>query len=74
MAFMASASVSCASFEIDPKDMAPVEKRFTISWAGSTSLKATGVRPDSSAFLMRKRPRIVLSSLSCSFTRRAYSR
>ena len=39
---MASARVSCASFEIEPKDMAPVEKRFTISCAGSTSLHVDG--------------------------------
>ena len=62
------------AFEIDPKDMAPVEKRFTMSCAVSTSFSGTGARPVSSAFLMRKRPRMVLSSLSCSFTRRAYSR
>ena len=42
MEFMASARVSCASFEIEPKDMAPVEKRFTISCAGSTSLDGDG--------------------------------
>ena len=37
MRFMATASVVCASREIEPKDMAPVEKRLTISFAGSTS-------------------------------------
>ncbi len=52
MAFMASASVSCASFEIEPKDIAPVEKRFTISRAGSTSSSGTGARPISSAVLI----------------------
>ena len=35
---------------------------------------STGARPASSASLMRKRPRMVLSSFSCSFTRRANSR
>ena len=35
--FIATASVSCASIEIDPYDMAPVENRRTIADAGSTS-------------------------------------
>src|SRR5436190_5309576 len=35
--FMATASVSCASLEMEPYDIAPVEKRLTISPAGSTS-------------------------------------
>jgi len=34
MRFIAIASVSCASLLIEPKDMAPVAKRFTISEAG----------------------------------------
>ena len=37
MRFIATASVSCASREIEPSDIAPVEKRLTISAAGSTS-------------------------------------
>ena len=37
MRFIAMASVSCASLLMDPNDMAPVAKRFTISLAGSTS-------------------------------------
>ena len=37
MRFMAMASVVCASRLIEPKDMAPVENRLTISFAGSTS-------------------------------------
>ena len=36
--FIAIANVVCASVEIDPNDIAPVAKRFTISLAGSTSL------------------------------------
>ena len=36
MAFMATASVVCASSEMEPYDMAPVQNRFTISFAGST--------------------------------------
>ncbi len=43
MAFMASAHVSCASRLIEPKDMAPVEKRLTISPAGSTCSMGTGL-------------------------------
>ena len=42
MRFMAMASVSCASLLMEPKDMAPVAKRFTISAAGSTSSSGTG--------------------------------
>ncbi len=34
--FMASARVVCVSREMEPYDMAPVQKRFTISFAGST--------------------------------------
>eukprot|EP00976_Prorocentrum_cordatum_P012569 251308-Prorocentrum_minimum.AAC.5 len=34
--FMARARLVCASSEMDPYDMAPVQKRFTISLAGST--------------------------------------
>jgi hypothetical protein len=37
MRFMAMASVSCASREIEPYDIAPVANRLTISLAGSTS-------------------------------------
>ena len=58
MRFMAIAIVSCASREIEPKLMAPLEKRLTISAAGSTSSIGTAVRPSSSALLMRKRPRM----------------
>src|SRR5919108_1664854 len=35
--FMAMARVSCASLEMEPYDMAPVENRLTISLTGSTS-------------------------------------
>jgi hypothetical protein len=42
--FIAMASVSCASGLIEPSDMAPVLKRFTISLTGSTSSTGTGVR------------------------------
>ena len=42
--FIAIASVVCASVEIEPSDIAPVEKRFTISAAGSTSSSGTGAQ------------------------------
>ena len=42
--FIAMASVSCASAEIEPYDMAPVANRLTISLAGSTSSIGTGGR------------------------------
>ena len=41
IAFMATASVECASYEILPNDIAPVAKRFTISLADSTSSTGT---------------------------------
>ncbi len=59
--FMARASVVCASRLIEPKDMAPVEKRLTISVAGITSSSGTGARPSSSASRILNRPRIVLA-------------
>ena len=40
--FMASANVSCDSLEMEPSDIAPVEKRLTISRAGSTSSNGIG--------------------------------
>ena len=43
MRFIATASVVCASVEIEPSDIAPVEKRLTISAAGSTSSIGTGL-------------------------------
>ena len=45
MRFIATASVSCASRESEPSDIAPVEKRLTISAAGSTS--SSGMPPSS---------------------------
>ena len=43
ISFIASASDSCASGEIEPSDIAPVAKRFMISVAGSTSSSGIGV-------------------------------
>ena len=54
--FIAIASVSCASREIEPSDIAPVANRFTISLAGSTS--SSGM-PPSSANRNVSRPRSV---------------
>ncbi len=42
MRFMAMARVACASVEMEPRDMAPVAKRLTISFAGSTSSSGIG--------------------------------
>jgi hypothetical protein len=52
--FIAIASVSCASRESEPSDIAPVEKRLTISLAGSTSSSGT---PPSPASFNRSSPR-----------------
>jgi hypothetical protein len=54
--FIATASVVCASVEMEPSDMAPVAKRLTISLAGSTSSSATGAP----AGLSSNRPRRVM--------------
>ena len=56
MRFIAIASVSWASREIDPSDMAPVENRFTISLAGSTSSSGMPLSASSRNF---SRPRSV---------------
>ena len=45
MRFMATASVAWASAEMEPRLMAPVAKRLTMSFAGSTSSSGTGVQP-----------------------------
>src|SRR5208282_5260819 len=55
--FIAMASVVCASREIAPNDIAPVEKRLTISAAGSTWSSGTGARPSVSAVYFQRGPR-----------------
>jgi hypothetical protein len=65
--FMAMASVVCASRLIEPKLIAPVANRFTISAAGSTSSTGTGV----SAHFRFIRPRIVSRRSLCSLIVRA---
>ena len=57
MRFIATASVVCASVQIEPSDMAPVAKRLTISLAGSTS--STGIALAGST-LNSNRPRSVM--------------
>ncbi len=66
--FIAIASVSCASRESEPSDIAPVENRLTISAAGSTSSSGIGL-----PFLMRRSPRRVARRTASSFTWREYS-
>ena len=53
--FIAMASVSCASAEIEPKLIAPVQNRLTISLAGITS--SIGIGPPFAPGLNSSRPR-----------------
>jgi hypothetical protein len=71
MRFIAIARFSCASFEIEPYDIAPVANRFTISEIGSTSSIGTGGRTPS---LNANRPRNVASLRDWSSTSLVYSR
>ena len=57
--FMAMARVSCASWEMEPYDMAPVENRLTISETGSTSsigIEARGPRLEAEQAAQRHQP------------------
>jgi hypothetical protein len=56
MRFIATASVVCASVEMEPRDMAPVAKRLTMSFADSTSSSGTGAPTG----LSSNRPRKVM--------------
>ncbi len=67
--FIAIASVSCASLLIDPKLMAPVVNRLTISLAGSTSSSGMGL----SEYLSFSNPRRVHSLRFFSSRRSVYS-
>jgi hypothetical protein len=70
MRFIATASVACASVEIEPSDIAPVAKRLTISTAGSTSsieIELAGSTTNSNS------PRNVMWRCDWSLIRRAYS-
>ncbi len=51
---MAIASVVCASREMEPKLIAPVANRFTISDAGSTSSSGSGVPANFSSISPRR--------------------
>ena len=64
MRFIAIASVSCASADNEPKLIAPVQKRFTISLAGSTSSIEIGLP----AGLKSSRPRSWPTSRASLFT------
>ena len=68
--FMAMARVSWASAEMEPYDMAPVEKRRTISLIGSTSSRGTAGR---TPVFSSKSPRSVASCRAWSSTLRVYS-
>ena len=70
MRFIAIASVSCASREIEPSDMAPVENRFTISLAGWTS--SSGIPPPASSRNFSS-PRSVYRRTASSLTAFAYA-
>ena len=67
--FMAMARASWASWLMEPKDMAPLTNRLTISLSGSTSSSGTG-----STVLKRSRPRRVLCARSWSLISAAYCR
>ena len=69
MLFIACASVSCASREIEPSDIAPVENRFTISDAGSTSSSGMLLAVAEAEARRAASPLRAFSS----FTRREYS-
>ena len=58
---MASASVSCASAEIEPCEMAPVENRARMRSAGSTSSSGTAVSPGTNS----SRSRIAVGGRAC---------
>ncbi|MNL03379.1 hypothetical protein D3C87_1239160 [compost metagenome] len=70
MRFIATASVVWASVEIEPSDMAPVAKRFTMSLADSTS--SSGMARDGST-LNSNRPRSVMWRRLWSLMMFAYS-
>ena len=66
--FIARASVACASSDIEPYDMAPVQKRRTMFDAGSTAATSTGSRSDSKASIPRRlHPSLSLSVMSAYF-------
>ena len=70
--FMAMASVSWLSCEMDPNDMAPVANRFTISDTGSTSSRGTAVL-GSRSNLSRPRSCVLRTCSSVKARYRSYS-
>ena len=68
---MAIASVSCASRDREPSDIAPVLKRRTISLAGSIS--SSGSHSSSGSCLNWSRPRSVARRAASSLTSLEYS-
>ena len=70
MRFIATASVECASVEIEPKLIAPVAKRLTISFAGSTSSSEIAL---AGSTLNSNKPRKVMWRLDWSLMICAYS-
>ena len=62
--FMAMASVSWLSAEIEPKLIAPVQKRLTISLAGSTASSGRGSRSVRNWSRPRSEHALVVSSLA----------
>src|SRR5256885_10298791 len=70
MRFMATASVAWASVLIEPRDMAPVAKRLTISLADSTWSSAMALAGSN---LNSNRPRSVMWRLLWSLISWAYS-
>ena len=71
MRFIATASVVCASVEIEPRLIAPVAKRLTIAAAGSTSSSGTGValgRPELEQAAQRLQLRCVCSLISAAYS------
>ena len=64
MRFMAMAMVSWVSWEIAPRDMPPVQKRLTISEAGSTWSTLMGFRSDLNITMSRSTVTGLLSMCS----------
>ena len=72
--FIAIARFSCASRESEPRLIAPVQKRLTISLAGSTSSSGIGVGASPPAAPISSRPRSVALRAASSLIAAAYSR
>src|SRR5437667_8736927 len=62
--FMAMASVECDSIEMDPYDMAPEQKRRTISVHGSTWSMGTGLQSSNLKSSIPRRVQVLMDSYS----------